>query len=362
MDLIEEILTALRTEDRVMLATVIASSGSTPAAVSSKMLIIEEGRASVGTVGGGCMEGDVLLEAAKLFPSAAARVLTFRLTEDDAESGLICGGSADVLIEPLSRDDSGLFSRLKALRDDGRDTVLATHVTASGRVGGKWLLDPSAGAAGDLTDIPVAGMGALALHAAARRVPVADGEVVLETVPGRPHLVIFGGGHVSRYLSGAAATAGFRITIVDDREKYANPARFPEAERTVAAGFTDAFSSISIERSTFIVIVTRGHRHDEEVLERALGTPARYIGMIGSRRKVLVTYEHLLERGVDAASLRRVRAPVGIEIGAVTAEEIALSIVSELIAERRGAAGALPHKSAAMEDFFNKRAAPAPPI
>lgn len=366
MDILHEIVSALASEDRVMLATIISTSGSTPAPVLSKMLVKNGGRTSVGTIGGGCMEGDVLAETNRMSPSGGAAVMTFHLDEDDAESGLICGGSADVLIEPLSTGDIPLFVQLKRLRDEGRDSVLLRRIAADGAVSGKCLFDASSDPpAGVSTGEGAEGgdfLGALggpireaARRQEMRRIPHGDGEVILEPVPGRPHLVIFGGGHVARYVSSAAAVAGFRITVVDDREKYSNRERFPEADRTLAADFTGAFSMLDITPSTFIVIVTRGHRHDEEVLELAVKTPARYIGMIGSRRKVLTTYGHLQERGVSAESLRRVRAPVGIDIGAVSAEEIGISIVAELIAERRAPGKALAHKSDTMEGFFNDR-------
>jgi xanthine dehydrogenase accessory factor len=170
-------------------------------------------------------------------------------------------------------------------------------------------------------------------------------------VVGHPGLIIFGGGHVSKYVCRAAATAGFRVTVVDDRKEYANAQRFPEATRTLAAGFSEAFRELTIKPSTYIVIVTRGHRFDEEILEHAVGTQARYIGMIGSKRKVLNTFEHLVERGISIGSLKRVHAPMGLEIGAVTAEEIGISVVAQLIHVRRGGHLPLAHKSEVMEEL-----------
>ena len=137
------------------------------------------------------------------------------------------------------------------------------------------------------------------------------------------------------FRSRVAALAGFGVTVVDDRNKFANPIRFPEAEQILAMDFVEAFNHLSIKSSSYIVIVTRGHRHDEEILQRALETTARYIGMIGSKRKVLTTFEHLVERGTSLEALHRVHAPIGLGIGALTPEEIAISIVGELINERR---------------------------
>jgi len=181
-----------------------------------------------------------------------------------------------------------------------------------------------------------------------------DDELIIEPMMGHPHLVIFGGGHVSKYVSRAAAMAGFRTTIIDDRKEYANAARFPEASETLAVEFYEAFERITIKPSTYILIVTRGHRSDEDMLERAVQSPARYIGMIGSKKKVLTTYEHLVQKGISADSLRRVHAPMGLDIGAVTAEEIAISIVAEIVLVRRGAHAPADHKSEAMRELMEK--------
>jgi xanthine dehydrogenase accessory factor len=166
-------------------------------------------------------------------------------------------------------------------------------------------------------------------------------DLILEPVVGMPAVILFGGGHVSRFVSRSAAMAGFRVTVVDDRRAYANPERFPEAEATIALPFEKSWEQVRILPTTSIVIVTRGHKFDEVVLERALSTPARYIGMIGSRTKVLATFSHLRERGITDDLLSRVRAPIGLDLGAVSAEEIGISITAELVAMRRGKSGAV---------------------
>jgi xanthine dehydrogenase accessory factor len=343
MDVFQEILTALQTEDRIVLATIIATSGSTPAAALSKMLVKQGGAVSVGTVGGGCMEGDVLLHAHRLYESGRAEILTFQLNEDDAEAGLICGGNLDVLIEPLTKEHVPIFEELKSLRDDGEDCILASLLSPEHRIEWKRIIPLSAGKAKPLTStIPhlTADLDTLIHKAHERQTPqrieLPYGELILEPIVGSPSLVLAGGGHVSKYVSRIAHTAGFRITIIDDREKFANADRFPEAARTLVADYAEVFTDVVIKPSTYIVIVTRGHRYDEIVLEQALKTPAKYIGMIGSKRKVLTTYDHLLKRGISSEMLKRVHAPIGIDIGAVTAEEIAVSIVAELIRIRRG--------------------------
>jgi xanthine dehydrogenase accessory factor len=159
-------------------------------------------------------------------------------------------------------------------------------------------------------------------------------EFVIEPLIGHQDLIIFGGGHVSRYLSRSAAMAGFRVTVVDDRPEYANAQRFPEAYRTLAVGFDASWGQVQTTPSTSIVIVTRGHKFD--VLEQAVQRQVRYSGLRGSKRKVIATFENLVRRGVSADLLRKVRAPIGLDIGALTAEEIGISITAELIAVRRG--------------------------
>jgi xanthine dehydrogenase accessory factor len=171
-------------------------------------------------------------------------------------------------------------------------------------------------------------------------------EVFVEPILPQPVLTIFGGGHVSIALALAAHTAGFAIGIVDDRESFANKERFPMAGE-IYTSYEGAFEKLKPGASSYLVIVTRGHRDDMRVLGWAAQTDARYIGMIGSKRKVLSVYEALEREGIPVEKLARVHAPVGLEIGALTPEEIAISITAELIAIRRNATG-LSHKSVQM--------------
>jgi xanthine dehydrogenase accessory factor len=168
-------------------------------------------------------------------------------------------------------------------------------------------------------------------------------EVFVEPILPQPRLCIFGGGHVSTAVAKIASLAGFWIGVVDDRASFANAERFPMAGE-IYTSWEDAFAKLQPNASTYIVIVTRGHKDDMRVLEWAAGTDARYIGMIGSKRKVLAVYKALEATGISAEKLEHVYAPVGLEIGALTPEEIAVSITSELIAIRRKAEN-LPHKS-----------------
>jgi xanthine dehydrogenase accessory factor len=152
----------------------------------------------------------------------------------------------------------------------------------------------------------------------------------------QPQLIIFGGGHVSTAVAKAANAAGFGIVVVDDRESFANAERFPMAQE-IYTSYEDAFDKIHPNASSYLIIVTRGHKDDMRVLAWAVRTPARYIGMIGSKRKVLSVYKALEHDGYRPEEFQRVYAPMGLEIGALSPEEIAISIVAELIAIRRNA-------------------------
>jgi xanthine dehydrogenase accessory factor len=174
-------------------------------------------------------------------------------------------------------------------------------------------------------------------------------EVFIEPVLPVPVLYLFGAGHVAVSTYKVASAAGFDVVVVDDRETYANRERFPDAREVVAEDFEQACAQISPSESSYIVIVTRGHRDDMRVLRWAVTTPARYIGMIGSKRKTIAIFKELINEGMEPALFERVSAPVGLEIGAVTPEEIAVAIVAELIAVRRGSEANLARKRLASE-------------
>ncbi len=178
-------------------------------------------------------------------------------------------------------------------------------------------------------------------------------EVFVEPILPPAELYIFGAGHVSASLYKVARIAGFDVTIIDDRETYANRERFPEAQEVLAEDYEKAMLHLSPRESSFIVIVTRGHRDDMHILRWAVQTPARYVGMIGSKRKTIAIFRELEKEGIPAHLFERVHAPIGLDIGAVTPEEIAVSITAELIARRRNVERELPHMS-----WFHRRQSP----
>ena len=164
-------------------------------------------------------------------------------------------------------------------------------------------------------------------------------DVFVECITPQPAALIFGGGHISKSLAKVLDLAGFRISVIDNRETYANRERFPEAAEVHAEEYEDLYPKLSVTESTFIVIVTRGHRDDMRVLKWAVTTPARYISMIGSKRKVIAVIKELEKDGMSTDCFDRIYAPMGFEIGAISPEEIAISVAAEMIAMRRDPEG-----------------------
>jgi xanthine dehydrogenase accessory factor len=163
-------------------------------------------------------------------------------------------------------------------------------------------------------------------------------DVFVEPVMPIPHAFIFGAGHISKSLSKVATLAGFATVVVDNRESFANRERFPEAEAVHAGEYEEVFPQLAINETSYVIIVTRGHRDDMRVLKLALSTPARYLAMIGSKRKVLNVIRELEKEGVERVAFEKIHAPMGLDIGAISPEEIAISVAAEMIAVRRGAA------------------------
>lgn len=175
-------------------------------------------------------------------------------------------------------------------------------------------------------------------------------EIFVEPILPQPKLYLFGGGHVSTALARVAHLAGFAIGVIDDRASFANAERFPMATE-IFTSYEEAFEKLKPNAMTYLAIITRGHKDDMRVVEWAVGTDARYIGMIGSKRKVIAVYKALERNGIPAEKFSHVHAPVGLEIGALTPEEIAVSITAELIAIRRNAAPGAAHKAVRLEEI-----------
>lgn len=334
-----------------VLATIIRHSGSTPRESGTKFLIMENG-SSFGTIGGGFLEAEVIKNARVIFDSKRSRLMKFRLTGYDvSETDMLCGGEADIFLEPISHANVPYISFIKQIidaQDRGSSGVLAT------------LIEEGASALGNTSKLFIGrdgkrtgSLGKIAdeiILDDCRRI-MKEGHPEIITIrgsEGRKYdifleplipdnlLYVFGGGHVSTQVVPFAARVGFKVIVIDDRKEFANPENFPGAANVYELPFENVMDQLSIGESSYIVIVTRGHSHDKTVLAQSLKTDAKYIGMIGSKRKVAIIFEKLIEEGFKQDDLSRVYSPIGLSIGAKTPEEIAISIVAELIKVRAG--------------------------
>ena len=254
-DVYEAALRAAGAGEPAALVTVIATEGSTPQKAGAKMVVYADGRI-VGTIGGGCVEAEMIRRARHAIGERRTQLAAYDLTPDQAgEDGLVCGGRMQVFIEPLE---------------------------------------------------------------------------------GVPTLLLFGAGHVAQPLARLAKSVGFRVEVTDDRAKFANAERFPEADLILVEPFTDAAAKMTLARSSYAVVVTRGHKGDADALQAVLSKGLRFVGLLGSRPKAVHVMAELEERGVAPEALAEIHVPLGVEIGAQSPEEIAVSILAQLIAVRRG--------------------------
>lgn len=333
------------------LATVVRCKGSTPQKPGAKMLIRADG-SCIGTLGGGCVEGDIWAIAMEMLrKKEPPQFRRYTLNEElAAENGLVCGGTMYFWIEPVYAGDA-ILSFIIPIHEaiaGGKPLALATVVKAGTGgeppAGSKLLVyedgETFASLGNREIEAEVLKTGRrLAALGENEYLQIAGAEIFVEGFTTPPTLIIMGGGHVGKAVSSLAATLGYRIIIIDDREDFANPVRFPEAFRTIAADYEEGLGQVSVNLNTFIVIATRGHRHDDVALQAALRTPARYLGLLGSKRKSLLIYKNLYEKGIPLHRIQEIHAPVGLDIGALTPEEIAVSIMGEIIALRRGGEG-----------------------
>ncbi|OPY00707.1 MAG: putative xanthine dehydrogenase subunit A [Syntrophorhabdus sp. PtaB.Bin047] len=331
MNIFQIIRDNLEAGGRGVLATVIRRSGSAPRDVGAKMYIDETGR-SFGTVGGGLLERYVQEEAAGKKNDDRASIFHMKMdSRTVAEQGMLCGGNVDVLLEPVRQAHRPLYARLAELGEKGGRAVVVTALATEAFA--KTLVEEGLMITGDPVDENSAA-GYLDLFGERRPVVVGEGRFVVEPLFDRTRLYVFGAGHVSQYIARIADMVDFNVVVIDDREEYANTERFPEAGEIMVQNFVEAFDSLSFTGQEFIVIVTRGHSHDAEVLRAALSRNTRYVGMIGSRRKVQMIFDLMRQSGYSDEVISRVHAPIGLSIHAETPQEIAVSIVGELIQVR----------------------------
>jgi xanthine dehydrogenase accessory factor len=299
---------------------------------TAKMLVTAGG-GRMGTVGGGCMEAEITERALDVMQSRRPALSRHTLNSEMAgDYGLTCGGTASVFIEPVFGDEclAAAYGAAAQASAAGEHAVMATSL--------EWPDRPiKALVAGSR----VHGEADPGIINAARRVrpdteaPVLRRDYLLDPILSRPPLLVFGGGHVGGAVARAAAFSGWSVTVVDDRADYADAARHPLAERTVCCDFHDVAAVVALTPRTYAVVATRGHQHDALLVDQLARHDLKYIGMLGSRRKVALTWRLLESWGHPPERLARVHAPIGLPIGADTPEEIAVSVVAEMIAVRR---------------------------
>jgi xanthine dehydrogenase accessory factor len=351
-----EALGVLERGKPVALATVVNVRGSTPREVGAKMFVGERGQ--FGTIGGGCGEAEVFRKAQLLLEDRTpARLVAVDLTGDfDQEEAGACGGIMDVFIDLWSPEADLVHARKLAQAAAGRrPAALITVVDSDGeamRAGAHWVIEPGERVPAALGLAPAA-LAELAGHAAdsdpglfevahdgtlriARRIePAGITRIFVDPVSAAQRLIIAGAGHIAQPLAALGSMLGFHVTVIDDRAAFANRERFPCANEIIVRRFGDAIDSLTLDRHCCLISVTRGHSYDEEVVETALRQPCGFVGMIGSQRRVRAVLERLKEAGVPSEKTEQVHAPLGLDIGAETPEEIAVAIISEIIRERR---------------------------
>jgi xanthine dehydrogenase accessory factor len=245
----------------------------------------------------------------------------------------------EFLIETFDKTALPLFRELSAVADRNDDGVLISLLSPGGLPRKIRLTNPEqveAGTDGVLSEeVAVAVKEVAATGNPGIRVSAGAVQAFVEPLAQPPTVVLCGAGHLSYYIARYAQSVHFRVVVYDERDEYANRERFPEADEVIAGGFNGIFDRVRIDADSYIVIVTRGHKCDEIVLEQAVRTQARYIGMIGSRQKTRLLLQKLRNKGIPSGLLDRVYSPIGLAIGAVTPQEIALSIVCELVKVRR---------------------------
>jgi xanthine dehydrogenase accessory factor len=341
-----DVISRLEKKQPLALATIIKTKGSTPQIPGASALFSERGLL-LGTLGGGIVEAAAEAKSIECLHGGRSLVYDIELEGDSISADeAICGGSVSILIDASPQDHTETFKLLTASLRSRRAGFLATRI--------KMMPDGSLSLARDWLEQPVEkknikgleefseGIVKTAhdakpalLRAGSGEKKMAEELLFLEPLFPLPRLVIAGAGHIGQAVARLGKLLDFEVTVIDDRAEYANRERFPEAERIVVEDIGRALENFQISSDTYIVIVTRGHRHDAEALRACIHSPAAYLGMIGSRRKIALMREKFISEGwASAAEFDRVHAPIGLQIGSKTIEEIAVSIAAELVKAR----------------------------
>ncbi len=300
-----------RAGEDIAIATVVETWGSSPRPLGSKMLVTRSGKMA-GSVSNGCIEGAVFEEAQKVLKSGQPQVAAFGVADDVAfEVGLACGGHIEVFIQPLG----AVHQHLLGMLSRNEPATLRTNL-----VSGEADLIEGLAVGSEL----------------ARR----DGDVFIEPFRRPAHLVIIGAIHIAIPLHRLAKLMGYRVTVVDARAKFASKDRFPEADELIVAWPDEAMSKLTIDPSTYVVILTHDPKFDLPALRSVLKKDAGYVGAIGSRKTNQNRFDALRKEGFTEAELSRVHGPIGLDLGSRGAEETALGILAEITAVRFGGSGA----------------------
>jgi len=330
-----------------VLAEVLSCRGSGPREPGAMLAVCEDGSA-VGTVGGGALEASIIEEASKSLNTRLSALCRFDLSAAGTGGGdMVCGGQMEILVHYIDRSEPTNITIFRTLAEGCRLGMSQSLVTSISLPGGSANsehhvstgLGLFTGGHLETGSLDLAGAELLKANLTAGHEPILiDGGNIryfIQPVSVPETVFIIGAGHVGKALADICGPLGFRTVIIDDRQEFANTGRFPGAgEILIISSYGDCFRGLKVEGSGFIVIVTRGHEHDKEALAAALRTQAGYIGMIASRRKRDVIYSELIREGVPQHELALVRSPIGIDIGAQTPAEIAVSIAAEMIAFR----------------------------
>ncbi len=356
-DLVQQLVKTIEAGRPVAYCRLVETRGSTPQKAGALMLVYPDG-SQAGTLGGGCVEAEVKRRALAVMSGGRAEVAKFQLDNDYGwDDGLICGGRMQVLIEPLGAGkQADYFRQLGRLTGQGvgiTEAIVFDESSSGLTAPASYLFGSDERVVATLHtesangEVPTLVRESLKPLAERPRAYAARGVAFLPILP-RCRLLIVGGGHVGKAVADLAVDLEFDVWIVDDREEYVSADRFPRAERRIAGKIDDALPNIEITPDTYCLIVTRGHNHDEEALYYLAQRGARYVGLIGSRRKIKMIFDDLLNEGISAEALANVFAPVGLDIGSQTVPEIAVSICAELVSHRNRA-GQVPGRPHGVE-------------
>ncbi len=324
--LVEKMLACLRQGERVVLCSILASSGSAPRGEGAKMAVFADG-STMGTIGGGQAEWLSIQQAVELLETGESKLRSFDLTPDPIYSvGMACGGTVTVYYQCFCPEDGPGVATLEKLR-----RALQKEENA-------WLL--TAISQSQVVEFAVYGEREIPtdrqeLFATRPVLQRGDPLVLVEPVARKGRVYIFGGGHVGKALVPVLHYVDFRVTMFDDRKEFARPENFPKADQVIYGDFAHIGDKVTVCPQDYVVIMTSGHQGDYAVLAQALRTQATYIGCIGSRKKFAAIFAKLAQEGIPEKELQRVHAPIGLNILAQTPQEIAISVAAELIRHRQ---------------------------